>query len=483
MIKFGDQLCCRGSYLGKDYKIFIDSIQESIKKWENCSPNNVDELLNIIRDYPAYFPLHAISNFTYTDKVRQIVKIYYYSGRLDNCLRVIEIFKKELLLIEEIVTIYLKILIYKETSPQHFLDTLNELSAFLSERTVKEFKSSILREISPSLEMNMEMLQCTSCFADKMVIDIHLKNIKCSCCTKTFPIQQGIPIMLYQELDSYMNMEPVYQESYKDVAPGNKPGFDRFPRFVNVLIANKGVGNLQKQKSLLTGKYHEVPVWNQLQIFFKQFDKNKNLKVLDVGCGLAHDIFALSELYPSYDFFGVDIVLPGVQNAHKFKGNRRNQYFCADGSRLPFVNESFDIVISTYSIEHAGNALMREVERVLKRKGKAFVAGPSEKNYISLHLMALQGYLKSVNMNCKFNTHGVSELEYKQMFEGFNIEKHSSDNYIFRFLLENDVINQMNFDAAELIFEEACNVIGKQLDMSENTRWYNYIQIFYLSKK
>ena len=193
-------------------------------------------------------------------------------------------------------------------------------------------------------------------------------------------------------------------------------------------------------------------------------------------------MYALSDVYPQYDFFGVDIVLPGAQKSQESKGNKRNQYFCCDAAKLPFMNETFDVVISIYSIEHAGKEMMAEAKRVLMPNGKMFVAGPSEKSYSYLDTESLNRHLTSLGSNLSFKTHGLSKKDYMELFSDLSIDEHFTNSYTFRILLENTALDQIDLDSAETLFDTVSNVIGPELDKSDITRWFNYIQIFHLSK-
>jgi predicted SAM-dependent methyltransferase len=126
--------------------------------------------------------------------------------------------------------------------------------------------------------------------------------------------------------------------------------------------------------------------------------------------------------------------------------------------------------------------MMDEIHRILKPKGKVFIAGPSQKSYIFCSPEHVEAYINLVNTDSQFKTHGLSSDEFMEIFSDFKILRHKSDHFFFRWILDNPCISQMNFDAVEKLYSEFCSVIGKALDADPDAKWYNYIQMFTLSK-
>jgi len=91
--------------------------------------------------------------------------------------------------------------------------------------------------------------------------------------------------------------------------------------------------------------------------------------ILDVGCGDGH--FASVALEQPIDW-GIDLHLPSIREAQS-----RNAYQAltqADGSRLPFLDQSFASAVSNSVLEHMPNleAVLADTSRVL-RPGAIFV--------------------------------------------------------------------------------------------------------------
>lgn len=92
--------------------------------------------------------------------------------------------------------------------------------------------------------------------------------------------------------------------------------------------------------------------------------------VLDVGCGAGQTLIAC-ELKSGIFACGVDLDEEALALGRRM--SQHIQFICAQGERLPFTDQSFDIVISRVALPymHIPNAL-DEIARVLKPGGHAW---------------------------------------------------------------------------------------------------------------
>lgn len=93
--------------------------------------------------------------------------------------------------------------------------------------------------------------------------------------------------------------------------------------------------------------------------------------LLEIGCG---DTAAAAELLrriPDLRYFGVDVSIPATRDL-------RLRLARSSGTALPFPNETFDVAISMFTIEHTTrpDLFLDEAWRVLKSKGHLILIAP-----------------------------------------------------------------------------------------------------------
>jgi len=105
------------------------------------------------------------------------------------------------------------------------------------------------------------------------------------------------------------------------------------------------------------------------------FDKTKNLRVLEVGCGLGTDGAQFAKA--GADYTGIDLTQAAVDLARRrFElFNLPGTFRVADAEKLDFPDNSFDIVFSHGVLHHTPDTpgAIREVHRVLRNGGRAVV--------------------------------------------------------------------------------------------------------------
>lgn len=95
-------------------------------------------------------------------------------------------------------------------------------------------------------------------------------------------------------------------------------------------------------------------------------------KVLDVGCGMAHLLYELTQIVPGLSVFGIDISEYALQHA---KEEVRGKLSYGQAQNIPFRDREFDLVISlavlhnlkVYDLKKA----VGEIERV--SKGNSYI--------------------------------------------------------------------------------------------------------------
>lgn len=96
-------------------------------------------------------------------------------------------------------------------------------------------------------------------------------------------------------------------------------------------------------------------------------------RILDVGSASGWFLSELAKQYPDSAGEGVDVYEPAI--AYAKKHYPRISFRKADAHKLPFKDESFDLVICTEVLEHVINpqGVIAEIKRVLKKDGIAII--------------------------------------------------------------------------------------------------------------
>lgn len=103
------------------------------------------------------------------------------------------------------------------------------------------------------------------------------------------------------------------------------------------------------------------------------------INVLDLGCGAGG---IMESIYDTKVVkIGVDIDLSSL-NRHRDGGF---QLICANACALPFDSHSFDLVVSSWMLEHLSSPLsvFLEISRVLKKDGHFLFLTPNRYNFVT----------------------------------------------------------------------------------------------------
>ena len=119
-------------------------------------------------------------------------------------------------------------------------------------------------------------------------------------------------------------------------------------------------------------RYREYAPWMPSVMGFDQFD---GARLLEVGCGMGTDLLQFAR--GGARCTGLDLTLRSIElsRLHFALYDERACFLLADGERLPFAGESFDVVYSNGVLHHTPDTVraVGEIHRVLRPGGLAKV--------------------------------------------------------------------------------------------------------------
>lgn len=107
--------------------------------------------------------------------------------------------------------------------------------------------------------------------------------------------------------------------------------------------------------------------------------------ILDLGSGTGYCARRLADRFPQAEITSLDIAEPMLAHARQRDG-MDGHWVCGDAEGLPFRDNSFDLVVSSLTIQWcpAPVLIFRELSRVLKPAGKALVSTLAEQTLAEL---------------------------------------------------------------------------------------------------
>jgi ubiquinone/menaquinone biosynthesis C-methylase UbiE len=151
--------------------------------------------------------------------------------------------------------------------------------------------------------------------------------------------------------------------------------------------------------------------------YFGQHKDICNMKLLDVGCSTGIQTSMLSEVF--YESTGLDIDESAVAFAQQNFKKENLKYIVGDSLKMPFEEESFDVVVCSQVYEHVPDPkqLMSEIYRVLRIGGVCFFSAANKYCIIEPHyFLFLLSWLPKSLANRYVRLAGKAEKYYENLY-------------------------------------------------------------------
>ncbi|MBJ7602458.1 MAG: class I SAM-dependent methyltransferase [Candidatus Dormibacteraeota bacterium] len=143
-------------------------------------------------------------------------------------------------------------------------------------------------------------------------------------------------------------------------------------------------------------------------------------RILDIGCGTYPLFLSLAKFG---DRVGLDRVSAEVQAEWAAHGVRLLDHDVEQDARLPYANESYEVVTMLAVFEHLSDdtllKVLREVHRLLKPGGQYIMTTPARRTFHLLNWMARVGLLSSDEIAEHHRTYGHQEIREILVQAGF----------------------------------------------------------------
>jgi len=120
--------------------------------------------------------------------------------------------------------------------------------------------------------------------------------------------------------------------------------------------------------------YYEI-----LEMIAARLDAGEGSRILDLGCGTGNITALLRERFPEAAVCGVDPADNMIELAtDRFRSDKKVEIRKGEGTRIPFVSDHFDYVVSNLALHHvlpeSRSLCAAEIARVLKPGGRLVYA-------------------------------------------------------------------------------------------------------------
>lgn len=168
---------------------------------------------------------------------------------------------------------------------------------------------------------------------------------------------------------------------------------------------------------------------HKVKLAKKILSNSKFNNCLDVGCASGYMISQIAAFFPYSKYFGIDIYDKAIDYAKKTYPHIKFKTASAD--KLPFKDNTFDLILFYETIEHVENpkACLKEIKRVLKKNGTLILTMDSGSLFFRLVWFIWENTKGKIWQGAHLHPFHHTELEQLIRNSGFRMK-----NKIFSFL-------------------------------------------------
>lgn len=166
-----------------------------------------------------------------------------------------------------------------------------------------------------------------------------------------------------------------------------------------------------KYNKLWVQKYSLGPTRREVKnIVLPLIENNKNIKILDIGCGTGQLIKEISEKYKDINYLGIDVAQNMIAEAEK-ENKCKNVLFKVCPIEEFQTPEKFDVIICTHAFPYfpEKEKMLKKISSLCSENGKVIIANSSTNSLKDL----------IINFGLKATTSKAKYLSIKKMRELF----------------------------------------------------------------
>ena len=234
---------------------------------------------------------------------------------------------------------------------------------------------------------------------------------------KSLEIQKEI---IEEKAKQMINIVKAIDETLNMVEEEEKVNWDKFINIISLINEDKKWIKQYKNSSNLRARINlhqrfSINKEGWMPWFFKNLPLTKKCKVLELGCGDG-SLWNINCVHipQNWDIYLTDFSKGMLEDAKKnlYKQKSKFKFEIVNVEKIPYEDESFDLIIANHMLYHVGNIdrALNEIKRVLKKDG-VFYASTVGKD----HMKEMREFISKVDKS-------ILQVESFNLTEKFQLQ-------------------------------------------------------------